>query len=59
MEKFIYKTKQEMGTAASAHAAEAIKQAIEDKGEANIDSGTVKKRPKRIHVNFIQVQLNE
>jgi len=36
MEKFIYKTKQEMGFAAAAQAAEAIKQAIEEKGEANI-----------------------
>jgi len=36
MEKFIYKTKQEMGAAAAAHAAEAIKQAIEEKGQANI-----------------------
>jgi glucosamine-6-phosphate deaminase len=36
MEKYIYKTKQEMGAAASAHAAKAIKQAIEEKGQANI-----------------------
>ncbi len=36
MEKFIYKTKQEMGAAAAAQAAEAIKQAIEEKGRANI-----------------------
>jgi glucosamine-6-phosphate deaminase len=36
MEKYIYKTKQEMGSAAAAHAAEAIKQAIEEKGQANI-----------------------
>jgi len=36
MEKFIYKTKQEMGNAAAAQAADAIKQAIEEKGEANI-----------------------
>jgi len=36
MEKYIYNTKQEMGTAAASHAAEAIKQAIEDKGRANI-----------------------
>jgi len=36
MEKFIYKTKLEMGAAAATQAAEAIKQAIESKGEANI-----------------------
>ncbi len=36
MEKFIYKTKMEMGAAAATQAAEAIKQAIESKGEANI-----------------------
>ncbi len=36
MEKFIYKTKQEMGAAATVQAAEAIMQAIEDKGGANI-----------------------
>ncbi|HIJ52013.1 MAG TPA: glucosamine-6-phosphate deaminase [Planctomycetes bacterium] len=36
MEKFIYKTKEQMGAAAAAQAAEAIKQAIEDKGEASI-----------------------
>jgi glucosamine-6-phosphate deaminase len=36
MEKFIYPTKQEMGAAAAEHAAEVIKQAIEDKGGANI-----------------------
>ena len=36
MEKFIYKTKQQMGTTAAAHAAEVIEQAIESKGEANI-----------------------
>jgi glucosamine-6-phosphate deaminase len=36
MEKSIYKTKQELGAAAAAHAAEAIKQAIEEKGRANI-----------------------
>jgi len=36
VEKFIYKTKQEMGAAASAQAAEVIKQAIENKGQANI-----------------------
>jgi glucosamine-6-phosphate deaminase len=36
MEKFIYKTKQEMGAAAAAHAAEVIKQAIKEKGRANI-----------------------
>ena len=36
MEKFIYKTKQEMGAAAAAHAAKAIKQTIEEKGQANI-----------------------
>jgi glucosamine-6-phosphate deaminase len=36
MEKLIYKTKQQMGAAAAAQAAEAIKQAIEEKGEANI-----------------------
>jgi hypothetical protein len=59
MEKFIYKTKQEMGAEAAEHSAEAIKQAIEDKGEANIGPRTVKKRPKRTHVNSIQVQLNE
>ena len=36
MEKFIYKTKQEMGAAASEFAAEAIKNAIESKGGASI-----------------------
>ncbi|MHC4096020.1 MAG: glucosamine-6-phosphate deaminase [Planctomycetota bacterium] len=36
MDKFIYKTKQEMGTAAATHAADAIKQAIEEKDQANI-----------------------
>jgi len=36
MEKFIYKTPQQMGTAAGAQAAEVIKQAIENKGQANI-----------------------
>ena len=36
MEKLIYKTKQEMGAAAAAHAAEAIRQATEEKGDANI-----------------------
>ncbi|HUS74143.1 MAG TPA: glucosamine-6-phosphate deaminase [Sedimentisphaerales bacterium] len=36
MEKFIYKTKQQMGADAAAHAAEAIKNAIQNKGEANI-----------------------
>lgn len=36
MEKFIYKTKQEMGAAAAAQAADAIQQAIEEKGQANI-----------------------
>ncbi|MHC4656040.1 MAG: glucosamine-6-phosphate deaminase [Planctomycetota bacterium] len=36
MEKLIYKTKQQMGAAAAAHAAEAIKQSIEEKGQANI-----------------------
>ena len=36
MEKFIYKTKQQMGAAAAAYAAEAIKNAIESKGGANI-----------------------
>ncbi|NIP23916.1 MAG: glucosamine-6-phosphate deaminase, partial [Phycisphaerae bacterium] len=36
MEKYIYKTKQEMGAAAAAHAAEAINQTIEEKGQANI-----------------------
>ncbi|MGB2807774.1 MAG: glucosamine-6-phosphate deaminase [Sedimentisphaerales bacterium] len=36
MEKFIYKTKQEMGARAAAEAAEAIKGAIEEKGRANI-----------------------
>ncbi len=36
MEKYIYKTKQEMGAAAGTHAAEAIKQAIEEKGRANV-----------------------
>jgi glucosamine-6-phosphate deaminase len=36
MEKFIYKTKQEMGAAAAAHAADAIKQTIEEKDRANI-----------------------
>ncbi len=36
MEKFIYATKQEMGIAAATSAAEAIKEAIENKGRANI-----------------------
>jgi glucosamine-6-phosphate deaminase len=36
MEKLIYKTKQQMGAAGAAHATEAIKQAIEEKGQANI-----------------------
>jgi len=36
MEKFIYKTKQEMGATAASQAADAIKQSIEEKGEANI-----------------------
>lgn len=36
MEKFIYKTKQEMGAAAATSAAEVIKEAIENKGRANI-----------------------
>lgn len=36
MEKFIYETKQEMGAAAAAGAAEIIKEAIENKGRANI-----------------------
>ena len=36
MEKFIYKTKQEMAAAAAVAAAQAIKEAIEDKGRANI-----------------------
>ena len=36
MEKFIYKTKQEMGAAAASAAAQAINKAIEDKGRANI-----------------------
>ena len=36
MEQFIYKTKEQMGAAAAAQAAEAIKQAIEEKGQANI-----------------------
>ncbi len=36
MEKFIYKTPQEMGAAAGTQAAEVIKQAIENKGQANI-----------------------
>ncbi|MCH7558451.1 MAG: glucosamine-6-phosphate deaminase [Planctomycetes bacterium] len=36
MEKFIYKTKHEMGAAAAAGAAEVIKEAIENKGRANI-----------------------
>ena len=36
MEKFIYKTKEQMGAAAAAQATEAIKQAIENKSEANI-----------------------
>jgi len=36
MEKFIHKTKQEMGAAAAAHAAKAIKNTIEIKGKANI-----------------------
>jgi len=36
MEKFICKTKQQMGADSAAYAAEAIKNAIESKGEANI-----------------------
>jgi len=36
MEKFVYKTKQEMGAAAAAAAAKAINKAIKDKGRANI-----------------------
>ena len=36
MEKFSYKTKQEMGAAAATAAARAINNAIEDKGRANI-----------------------
>jgi len=36
MEKFIYKTKQEMGAAAAASAIQAIKKAIEEHGRANI-----------------------
>jgi glucosamine-6-phosphate deaminase len=36
MEKFIFKTKHQMGAAAAAHAEEAIKKAIENKGQANI-----------------------
>jgi glucosamine-6-phosphate deaminase len=36
MEKFIYKTKEEMGAAAAASAAEAIRGAIKNKGRANI-----------------------
>ena len=36
MEKFIYKTKQEMGAAAATSAAEVIKETIENKGRANI-----------------------
>ncbi|MBA7650344.1 Glucosamine-6-phosphate deaminase 1 [subsurface metagenome] len=36
MEKFIYKTPQEMGAAAGTQAAEVIKQVIENKGQANI-----------------------
>ena len=36
MENFIYKTKQQMGAAAAAQAAEVIKEAIKSKGQANI-----------------------
>ncbi|NQT02180.1 MAG: glucosamine-6-phosphate deaminase, partial [Planctomycetes bacterium] len=36
MEKFIYKTKQEMGAAAADHAGQVITRAIENKGRANI-----------------------
>jgi len=36
IKKFVYKTKQEMGDAAAAYAAEAIKQATEEKGQSNI-----------------------
>jgi len=58
MEKFIYKTKQEMG--AAANAAEVIKETIENKGLVNIGPRTVKKKwPKRSHVNFIQRELDE
>ena len=35
-EKFVYKTKQKLGEAAAAVAAEEIAQAIESKGQANI-----------------------
>ena len=42
MEMFIYKTKQEMGTAA-AYAAQVIKGAIENKGLVNIGPRTAKK----------------
>ena len=42
MEKFIYKTKQEM--AAAANAAEAIKEAIGNKGLVNIGPRAVKKK---------------
>ena len=58
MEKFIYKTQQEMG--ATANAAQVIKEAIENKGLVNIGPRTVKKKwPKRSHVNFIQRELDE
>ncbi|MHC4425007.1 MAG: glucosamine-6-phosphate deaminase [Planctomycetota bacterium] len=36
MEKFIYKTKQEMGAAAAAQAAQVIKEAMANKGQVNI-----------------------
>ncbi|MFB0524322.1 MAG: glucosamine-6-phosphate deaminase [Phycisphaerae bacterium] len=36
MEKFVYKTIQELGAAAAAQAAEVIKEAIKNKGQANI-----------------------
>ncbi len=36
MEKFIYKTKEQMGAAAAAHAAKVIKETIQNKGRANI-----------------------
>ena len=59
MEKFIYKTQQEMG-AAAANTAQVIKEAIENKGLVNIGPRTVKKNwPKRSHVNFIQRELDE
>jgi len=64
MEKFIYKTKQEMGAAAAAHAAEIIKKAIKNKGQANIilatgtsQFETIKKLTSGGGINFSKVTM--